>query len=209
MEKPGKYVQFGCGLSSPESWDNYDASPTLRLQRFPYSLLQLGKVGVRFPKTVKYGDIVKGLPLHSESCDAIYSSHVLEHLSFNDCITALKNVHKYLRTSGVFRFVLPDLEALIVNYTKDSTASAAEELMEKTLLGKRSRSKTIFGLLREHLGNSNHLWMWDFKAMKYRLECAGFKEIRRAEYHDSKVIQFKDIEVFERWEGSLGIECKK
>ncbi len=29
------YVQYGCGLSAPAGWNNYDASPTLRLQKLP------------------------------------------------------------------------------------------------------------------------------------------------------------------------------
>ncbi|MCI5142460.1 MAG: methyltransferase type 11, partial [Candidatus Electrothrix sp. ATG1] len=33
MEK--QFIHYGCGLSAPESWLNFDASPTLRLQRIP------------------------------------------------------------------------------------------------------------------------------------------------------------------------------
>ena len=28
-------VQYGCGLSDPEGWKNFDSSPTLRLQKLP------------------------------------------------------------------------------------------------------------------------------------------------------------------------------
>lgn len=29
------FIQYGCGLSAPNDWINFDASPTLRIQKFP------------------------------------------------------------------------------------------------------------------------------------------------------------------------------
>lgn len=57
-------VNFGCGLSVAPEWLNYDASPTLWLQRRPL----LGPVTARFirprfPALARYGNVVKGLPL--------------------------------------------------------------------------------------------------------------------------------------------------
>ncbi|WPL19412.1 hypothetical protein Thiowin_04533 [Thiorhodovibrio winogradskyi] len=55
-------INFGCGLSVAPGWKNYDASPTLRLQRIPL----LGRVAQslikpRFPTDAIYGDVVHGL----------------------------------------------------------------------------------------------------------------------------------------------------
>lgn len=81
-----RYIQYGCGLAAPEGWINFDASPTLRVQKIPL----VGKTIVKFlhpvifPDNVKYGDIIAGLPgIEPESCDGIYCSHVLEHLARN------------------------------------------------------------------------------------------------------------------------------
>lgn len=106
-----KYVQFGCGLSNPSEWTNYDSSPTLRIQKIPIlGWVLKKKLNVIFPNNIKYGDIVKGLKIEEESCDGIYCSHVLEHLSYNDMITSLKNSYSYLKKGGTFRMVLPDME---------------------------------------------------------------------------------------------------
>ena len=89
-------VQYGCGLSAPEHWINFDASPTLRLQRIPL----FGKLAkkVDFPKTVKFGDITKKLPgIKQGTCDAIYCSHVLEHLSLQDFRIALRHSFELLK----------------------------------------------------------------------------------------------------------------
>src|SRR5438046_2163574 len=123
------YVQYGCGLSAPADWKNYDTSPTLRIQKIPV----LGKlIGSRmspvFPSNVLYGDIVKGLPVSNTSCDAVYCSHVLEHLSLNDFRVALANTYRILKPGGTFRCVVPDLEAITRSYlhkleSKRETAS--------------------------------------------------------------------------------------
>ena len=64
-------------------------------------------------------------------------------------------------------------------------------------------------LLRTWLGNSAHLWMWDFAAMRGELQDRGFVEIRRAEYGDSAYAPFRDVEDEDRWQGCLGVECRR
>ena len=95
------YIQYGCGLSAPENWKNFDSSPTLRLQKVPL----LGKLVNKtpFPSKVIYGDIVKGLPgIKDNSCDGVYCSHVLEHLSLEDFRIALRNTLNILKPGGYF-----------------------------------------------------------------------------------------------------------
>jgi hypothetical protein len=59
----GLHVQYGCGLSAPPEWENFDASLTLRFQRVPVIGAMLrGRMTVVFPEQVRYGDIVRGYP---------------------------------------------------------------------------------------------------------------------------------------------------
>ena len=203
------YVQFGAGLCGPEKWLNYDASPTLRLQRLPLVGVLFHRVGPVFPREVQYGDIVRGLPVANDSCDAVYSSHVLEHLSLEGCRSALANAYRCLRPGGRFRCVLPDLERHVRRYVENSAPNAAVELMERTILGRRSRPKGVSGLVRSWLGNSEHLWMWDYKALATELAEVGFIDIRRAEFGDTGDPLFELVEDPQRWEDALGIDCTK
>lgn len=77
-----RFIQFGCGLCAPPRWLSFDASPAMRLQKLPVigNLVPSGPFG-RYPKNVKYGDIVQGLPIPDESIELLYCSHVLEHIS--------------------------------------------------------------------------------------------------------------------------------
>lgn len=212
MKDNSTYVQYGCAWSAPQSWRNFDASPTLRFERLPLVGRLYVKNDTRFPSNVEYGDIAKGLPVDDASCDAAYCSHVLEHLSLEDCRAALRNTHKILKPGGVFRLVLPDLEYLIrlyVEKSRDSMALPAIEFMKASGLGLEKRDRGIKGLIYSALGNSQHFWMWDYPSLARELDAAGFSEIRRAQYGDSSIQQFHDVENKTRWDNCLGIECKR
>ena len=202
------YVQYGCGLSAPGGWLNFDNSPTLRLQRLPL----LGGVfrqaiKPRFPDAVRVGDIVTGLPIARNAATGIYCSHVLEHLSLADLRTALRNTRSYLRKDGIFRLVLPDLRKLAEDYLSRSGPEAAHRFMVDAHLGYDHRERGARGLLRAALGNSRHLWMWDYESLAEELGRIGFKGIRRASYHDSADPMFNVVEDEGRWIANLGIEC--
>ena len=201
------YVQYGCGLSAPQGWLNFDASPTLRVQKLPLvGLLRVPGATV-FPANVRYGDILKGLPVEAGSCRAVYCSHVLEHLSLSDFRLALLNTKAVLAEGGLFRLVVPDLRAAAQRYVADPSDTAASRFMTETYLGVTERPKGMGGFLRSWLGNTHHLWMWDYPSLSRELATAGFKDIRLARMGDSGEPMFAAVEEESRWADSVGVEC--
>lgn len=207
--KNSLYVQYGCGWCAPEGWRNFDASPTLRFERLPV----IGKLYTfndsRFPENVDYGDIVVGLPISSESCKGIYCSHILEHLSLDDFRVALRNTYRMLQTGGIFRLVMPDLEYFIKQYIATLTNDASLIFMKETLLGREKRNRSIKGFFFSWLGNSQHLWMWDYKSLEIELQNVGFVGIRRAQWYDSSDLKFQEVEDIGRWKNCIGVESRK
>ncbi len=206
----GTHVQFGCGLSAPTGWRNFDSSPVLRAQKMRVigRLLRRNPFPV-FPNDVEYGDVVRGLPLQPATVVGMYCSHVLEHLALEDLRLALRNVNTYMLRGAIFRIVLPDLERMIGEYRESNDPAAAENFIRSTMLGRAVRPRGAEAVLRAWLGNSQHLWMWDYKSLSHELAAAGFSEIRRADIGDSRDPEFKRVEDPERWNGALGIECIK
>jgi len=206
-----RFVQYGCGFTAPAEWINYDSSPTLRFERLPV----LGKLYTRnahrFPENVKYGDIVKGLPEQRDSCDAVFCSHVLEHLSYNDFVVALKNTFGVLKPGGIFRGVVPDLYSAVQNYLRDfeKDEDPANNLMRSTMLGVESRPKNWSGYVKSIYGNSKHLWMWDYKSLEFELRKAGFINIRPAVYLDSAEPGFREVEEEGRFFEAAAFECQR
>jgi len=209
MEMSKLYVQFGSGSSGPEEWLNYDASPTLRLQRLPLIGALTARGSPRFAPNIRYGDIVKGLPIAANSCAGIYCCHVLEHLAFEECQLALKNVFSYLEMGGIFRCVLPDLRGMIDAYLSNPSANAAARFMEYTGLGTRVRKRGAGDFAREWFGHSRHLWHWDEKALRSALSEAGFRLIRRAAFNDCEDKRFALVECQDRFVDAMALECRK
>jgi SAM-dependent methyltransferase len=206
MPDPEK-VQFGCGLCAPEGWTNFDSSATVRLQRIPVVGRHLRPTGVRFPRNIRLGDIVRGLPVPAGSCRLMYCSHVLEHLTYSEVDTALRNVHGYLRPGGVFRLVLPDLEAMITQYLADPPETRAERFVASLLMEGFRRRPGLRGGIQTMHSNEGHRSQWDFDGMRRALIEAGFREVRRAQFGDSADPAFREVEDRSRWEGALGVEA--
>lgn len=204
-------VQYGSGFSSPADWINFDASPTLKLQRIPL----FGKLVKRekFPDTIRFGDITKKLPgISPGSCDFIFCSHVLEHLSLQDFKIALKNTFNLLKEGGVFRCILPDLEFFINQYVdsvklKDPNASTI--FMKSASLGLIEKPKSLRNKLISLLGNSNHLWMWDQYSLYNELINIGFTKVRKCNFNDSEYPVFNSIENPDRYWAAIAFECVK
>ncbi|KAA2239911.1 methyltransferase domain-containing protein [Chitinophaga agrisoli] len=209
------YVQYGSGpFSAPAGWKNYDSSPTLRLQQLPVigKFLQQ-KMHVAFHPDALLGDILKGLPgIAENSCDGVYCCHVLEHLSYDDCLTALRNTYHILRPGGCFRCVVPDLEAAARRYIDNLHGNDREanvKFMEETLLGKQRRVRGLRQLVQTAFGNREHLYMWDHVSLTHQLQQAGFRTVRRCTFNDAEDEMFKRVEEAIRFENAVALEATK
>jgi SAM-dependent methyltransferase len=162
-----------------------------------------------YPANIEFGDVVSGLPVNEGSAQAMYCSHVLEHLALNEFRRTLSNVFRYLKPGGVFRLVVPDLEYYAKLYLASDRADAAIAFMREAHLGEESKDRGAGDKVRALFGRSQHLTMWDWKAMAAELTQSGFIRIRRAEYNDAEDPRFKDVEDRGRWENCLGVECNR
>ena len=214
-------VQFGCGLDAPDGWRNFDVSPTLQLQRLPLIGSVVARArGPRWPASAEYGDILTGLPIATGTADAVYCSHVLDHLAREDGLRAIREAHRMLRPGGVFRLVLHDLEHMARTYLgrlEAGDAYAAYAFMRESILGQERRSPRGLGgldsALREWRGNHRHRWMWDEASLSAELRTAGFRTVRRARFGDCTepglTAWFERVEREGRWRDDLGLEAVK
>lgn len=207
------YIQYGCGFSAPQEWTNFDVSPTLRIQKVPLLGSMLVPSAKRFPANVRYGNIVNGLPgVAANSADAVYCSHVLEHLSLEDCRTALRNTFSILKPGGKFRLVVPDLEILSEGYLErlhKGDREAGIRFIQYTLMGAKTQPKGFFQRLKGTLSNAHHLWMWDHDGLTVEMEKVGFKQIRRCQFNDSDWDAFKLVEDESRFVNAVALEATK
>jgi predicted SAM-dependent methyltransferase len=91
-----KLLNVGCGSTFHTDWINIDIYST--------------------SPSVQTHDIRKNLPYPNLSFDACYSSHVLEHLTKDSAHQLLSECFRILKSNGVVRIVVPDLESIVRNY---------------------------------------------------------------------------------------------
>ena len=214
-------VQFGCGLSNPKGWKNYDSTPTLFIRKIPFSI----KFAYIFDRVLQkrnpklsailrniisnkalYGDITKNFPEAANSVDFLYASHVLEHLPLKDFRTAISECHKILKRGGVFRLVIPNLSYFVDEYINSVSPTKSIDFCLDTNLGKIS-FENILSRLR---GDGHHM-MFDYITLENELNKIGFKSIRRARFNDSNYDLYKEVENEKRWmyPENIGLECVK
>jgi len=93
---PQPLVNLGCGRRRHPDWTNCDLIPDA--------------------SDVLAVDVRQKLPFDSETCDAVYASHVLEHLAATDARRLVAEIFRVLRPGGVVRIVVPDLEGIARAY---------------------------------------------------------------------------------------------
>ena len=82
------YLNIGCGGKFFKEWNNLE--------------LYGGE-------DVVIHDIRRPLPYPDNSFDAVYHSHVLEHLNPEEAKSLLQEVRRVLKANGICRIVVPDL----------------------------------------------------------------------------------------------------
>lgn len=82
-------LNVGAGTHASPEWSNVDLADA--------------------PHVVRH-DIRKGLPYAATTFDAVYASHVLEHLSPADGATLVVEMRRVLKRGGILRLAVPDLE---------------------------------------------------------------------------------------------------
>jgi hypothetical protein len=209
-------LNVGCWTDVAEEWINVDASVYVKISKIPMvgSLILSTLKAPRFPPSIYCGDVVKGLNIKQNSCQLIFVSHVLEHLSLTDFYLALKNLYSYLRKDGIIRIIVPDLESYINDYLKqksnpNTTTQAAYKLMKNSYLGYQPSRRTLYHRWREILANSRHQWMWDEASLTAALREQGFKNIKKHEYGHWSDPRFQLVEKKERHYQAICLEATK
>jgi predicted SAM-dependent methyltransferase len=114
---PRQLVNLGCGSRFHPAWINIDL--------------------VSSDPNVKAHDLTRGIPLPDASCDAVYHSHVLEHIRRGEVKAFLWECLRVLKPGGAVRVVVPDLEKICRLYLEklelasagDAQAAADHEWM--------------------------------------------------------------------------------
>lgn len=195
-------LHIGAFDKSIDGWINTDITPHLiigKIPMLPYLLYKLRIINharylqhkKRMFRNLKYMDVTRKLPFPDNSVDAVYSSHLYEHLFLNEAIYFSKEIHRVLKPKGVCRIAVPDLENIMKTYNPDDLNEFIAGIFETT-----SRTKDK---------NHHHsVFTGSFLCKIFRE--AGFSIVIRADYMRGNC---PDVELLDNRPDSLFVEAIK
>ena len=93
-----KLLNIGCGNTYHKDWINLDLFSS---------------------EYVRYHNIRNKLPFRDNTLDAVYHSHVLEHLRKPEAGFFISECYRVLKKGGIIRVVIPDLEKIVREYLRN------------------------------------------------------------------------------------------
>lgn len=199
-------VNLGCGLQCLPGWINVDGSLTALLGSKKFIIIN--KLLYRLAGSsdyysfqaynkiiqesgLKFYNLQKAVPLKSESSDIIYCSHFLEHLSKKDGKYFLQECHRTLKSGGLLRLAMPDLDIAMIMYQN----------------GEVERMEDLFYYTSPDWDMAAHKYNYNFNYLKETLLSIGFKDVKKMTYKNGECPNIDYLDVYP--DHSLYVECKK
>jgi predicted SAM-dependent methyltransferase len=163
-------LHVGYGLEAFPGWGNVDLQP--------------------FSAVDVVADVTQGLSF--ADCRAVFAEHFLEHLTVEDGIGFLVEVHRVLGEEGWLRLSTPNLEwVLATHYDRGAEP--------------REKARAALGVNRAFYG-WGHRFLWNQSLLEQALASCGFTEIRWCRYGESELPFFRGLERHQIYEDTE--ECR-
>ena len=195
MTNTHRRLQLGAFDQVQPGWLNTDVTPHLFVARVPGLAWLLHRVGLigeeRYAahrsgafRGVSYLDVGRRFRFDDDTFEAVYTSHLLEHLDPDVAQRCLHEIHRVLAPGGVLRIAVPDLDGVVSQYDPSDPDGFLAGLYDAHS-GRRSRT-------------SLHRWMYNAKSLDELLRRVGFREVQRCEYRQGRCPDVEQIET-RRW----------
>lgn len=207
-------INLGSGPRYVSGFVNYDGSIGAVLSKIP-GLIKFLKV-LRIQDTsapdwdprVKYA-LANKLSHEDNSVDAIYVSHLLEHVHYEKALLILEEVRRILKPSGILRICSPDYDQFYKKFQLDRKTDELKAFIswEIALLSHPLDPPNWIQKLRNMLGKHTHLWHPTPGVLIALLKNSGFDLIKEYEFRVGAFPNLSEIEF--RDEFSCYIEAVK
>ena len=182
LRKKDLLINLGCGYRPMQGWINVDRA--------------------RSPEVQVVWDLARGLPFPDSSCSAIFSEHLIEHVTKEDAARLLSECHRVLQSGGVLRLSTPDAELFLRSYATDKQFLAHPEFSQPI----DTPVDRVNYMMREY---GQHLWSYDEELLALMLQHAGFNKVVRKRFGVSLHPRMNNIDFEAREFESLYIEGVK
>ncbi len=208
-------INVGCGATPTDGWENFDNSLTVRIARWPFLVNALAQVAVlpapsrEFARIasstgIRFANASVRIPGGDGSADAVYSSHMLEHLDRREAQAFLREARRVLRPGGVLRLAVPDLNRLVAGYL---ASADADQFVAGTHMGQERPVSVLSRAKLALAGPRHHLWMYDGRSLAGLLAGAGFTAVQIMPAGTTRITEPGNLDLAERADESVFVEA--
>ncbi|MBX9693391.1 MAG: methyltransferase domain-containing protein [Cyanobacteria bacterium] len=125
-------------------------------------------------------DVTEPFPLPDCSVDYIFSEHVVEHITYDQCDKLIRECFRVLKPDGRIRISTPDLQSLFALYT-DRKTETLKKYIETAIQssGYKCPSERECFAFNNLFYNHGHRFIFDEPTLTDLLQAAGFSQITR------------------------------
>ncbi len=195
-------LNLGCGPGPvlANSYIHVDASRKLLLAKTPVIGSLARKIigsESNWDANIRFKNILR-MKFKTNSVHSVYSSHLLEHLYYNQCEMLLKKLYDSMIEGGTIRLALPDYDAFIFKFVKtyESNALIAMQEFEASLLSHPLIKPRFRTYAWNHLTGNLHIHRWhpNFALVQKMLLEAGYTNIKKCEFRKSSLEEINQLE---------------
>jgi SAM-dependent methyltransferase len=208
-------VNIGCGATPTQGWTNFDNSLTVRVARWPAAIRVLRRARVLTGQSykfavvansqgVRFANAAQRIPCANNSVEAVYSSHMIEHLDRREAQAFLLEVRRILIPGGIVRLAVPDLARFLEQY---QITGDADEFVTRTRMSQARPEGLVPRVKLGLIGPRNHLWMYDGRSLSQLLHKIGFTDVCVMPPGKTNITDPGHLDLEERVEQSVYVEA--
>ncbi len=195
------WLNLGSGPHAVDGWTNLDRSPAMRVSRQPvlrWVALRSGLVDEAhlpaWSREVRSCDLRRPLAFGDGTVDAVYSSHLLEHLYLREAERLLGECHRVLRPDGVLRLALPDFIGIAGQVVGEPDDAEVARRANHDLHAHPADRPHGLGRLRHALSGAYHRWQPTAAFVTELMRAAGFTEVTERSFQQGELPDLAHVE---------------
>jgi predicted SAM-dependent methyltransferase len=150
-------------------------------------------------------------PIASAAVGLIFSEHFIEHISVEQAIAWLREVHRLLKPGGVARISTPDLARYANGYVDPDHHFYAQHQRQLQRMGMTACPARPAWMLNQIFRHYGHQWIYDFDELALVASAAGFdrQQIRQCTFRSGAIAELAQLDQEIRSDESLYVELIK
>jgi predicted SAM-dependent methyltransferase len=195
-------LHLGCFDQRKPGWYNTDITPHLFVSRIPFAATFLHAVGKMNAERlqqhrdgvfgqVHYLNVSKRFPWKDNSAEAVFSSHMIEHLHPSVAKHMLSESLRVLKPGGVCRIVAPSLRWALSMYCEKDPSRFLAAFFEHDHTNPKNR----------------HMWMYTEQSLSSLMSEVGFTDVSVESFQKGRLPDLEQMD--NRPENSIYVEGLK